>query len=122
MATSREDVFGDETDSMISNFFSTESDRSSVPSDFDSRAAHERVASYVPKAPDDHTQDVLTSFLDCLPDDSKQMLADFVVFLNDEQLYGLYQHLLTSILMPSEVSPMLHLNCVLVPNLVFLSV
>lgn len=102
MATSREDAVGDEMDNMISNFFSTESDLSNVPSDFDVQAAHERVASYLPKAPDDHTKDVLTSFLDYLPDDGKQMLAEFVVFLNDEQLYGLYQHLLTSILMPSE--------------------
>ena len=102
MATSREDAVRDETGDMISNFFSTESDLSNVPSGFDVQAAHERVASYLPKAPDDHTKDVLTSFLDYLPDDGKQMLAEFVVFLNDEQLHGLYQHLLTSILMPSE--------------------
>lgn len=102
MATSREDVFGDEVDDMVSNFFSTESDLSSVPSHFDDRAAHERVASYVPKGQDDQTQAVLTSFLDFLPDDVKQMLAEFVVFLDDGRLHCLYQHLLTSILMPSE--------------------
>ena len=102
MATSYEDVFGDKVDDIISNFFSTESDLSSVPSCFDDRAAHKRVASYVPKEQDDQTRDVLTSFLDFLPDDSKQMLAEFVVFLDDEQLHCLYQHLLTSILMPSE--------------------
>lgn len=70
----------------------------------DARAAEGRLADYRPKNKDDRTRAVLTKFLQFLPVDGKQMLAEFIAGSpNDEILYSLFHHLLTSILWPGKL-------------------
>lgn len=119
MATSRENVLGAEVDDMISNFFSTESDLSSVPSQLDERAVHERVASYLPKGPDDQTREVLTSFWSFF----YQMMASkcLLSLLSSWMMNNCIVYTgICSLPFWCKVNPMLNLNCVLIPNLVLL--
>ena len=71
--------------------------------DEDERTAEERLAGYHPRDKNDRTRAVLTNFLRFLPVDGKQMLAKFIASSpNDEVLYNLFRHLLTSILWPGQ--------------------
>ena len=70
----------------------------------DERAAGEKLAGYRAKNNDDRTRAVLTNFLRYLPIDGKLMLARFIASSsNNEILYNLFRHLLTSILWPGKV-------------------
>ena len=72
--------------------------------DDDERAAQEKLAGYQPKNKDDRTRAVLTNFLRFLPVDGKRMMAKFIASSsNNEILYNLFRHLLTSILWPGKV-------------------
>lgn len=87
---------------MIASFFSTQSEPSSTPSLPDERVAEDRIARYHPRDNEDRTWDVLSSFVRFLPVEGRQALAEFITTLDDAKLYGLYSHLMTCILVPSE--------------------
>ncbi|WEW58396.1 hypothetical protein PRK78_003864 [Emydomyces testavorans] len=84
-------------EALIASVFSIQS---SVPSQVDKCAAENRVASYHPQDNEDHTKEVLLSFLCFLPAEGRQMLAEAIILFDNSQLFALYKHLLTSILIP----------------------
>ncbi|KZF21946.1 hypothetical protein L228DRAFT_247558 [Xylona heveae TC161] len=85
----------------VSSFFSNESSLSTVPSDFETRAACDRIASYHPRDSNDNTQKVLSSFIQYLPVEGRCLLSQFIVETSDDgTLFDLYNHLLTTILVP----------------------
>ncbi|KAL1967979.1 hypothetical protein VTN77DRAFT_2396 [Rasamsonia byssochlamydoides] len=102
MASPREEEGEDEVpDGMVSSFFSSQSDLSTIPAVVDARAAEDRVARYRLKNNDDRTKQVLSSFLQFLQAEGRQVLADFIAnTVDDRVLFSLYKHLLTSILVP----------------------
>lgn len=96
----------DTPEDMVSSFFSSQSEPSPVPSDVDQQAAADKVSRYNPRGDDDNTEQILSSFLTFLPAEGKQILAEFVVrdSVNNNGLNSLASHLLTSILLPSELN------------------
>lgn len=92
----------DAADERIKDFFSTQNSLSNTPSQFDVEAAHNRVASYVPRDQEDRTRETLTSFLRFLPANGRHTFAGFIATLDNTGLYCLYMHLLMYLLIPSE--------------------
>ena|SRR5436190_17835116 len=100
MVTAPEDEI---PDAMVASFFSSESEPSTAPPEVGERAT-ERVARYHPRNNEDRTKNILSSFLEFLPIEGELMLAEFIArTVDDKTLYCLSNHLLTSILIPSEI-------------------
>ena len=96
----------DTPEGMVSSFFNSQSEPSSAPSDVDQQAAADKVALYHPRDDEDNAKPIISSFLAFLPAEGKQVLAEFIMrdSVTDNVLNTLASHLLTSILVPSELN------------------
>ncbi|OJD10722.1 hypothetical protein AJ78_08340 [Emergomyces pasteurianus Ep9510] len=86
---------------LIEEYFSSPSPFTTPsPPTFDVDAARTKIRLYDPRAEDDKTKAILTSFLDYLPNESKYSLAEFIACASEETLYKLSKHLYTALLLP----------------------
>jgi hypothetical protein len=106
MASQRqEDQEGETPESIVANFFSSQSDLSSIPSLDDQRIAENKLNNYCPQGKYDATKNILSSFLKFLPVTGRQVLVQFIVNISsnvDRVLYALSNHLLNYVLYPSK--------------------
>lgn len=101
----QEDQEGEPPESIIANFFSSQSDLSSIPSLDDQRIAENKLNNYCPQGKYDATQNILSSFLKFLPATGRQVLVQFIANISsnvDGVLYALSNHLLNYVLYPSK--------------------
>ncbi|OJD12676.1 hypothetical protein AJ78_06762 [Emergomyces pasteurianus Ep9510] len=88
-------------DDLVINYFSNSSLFTTLSSpSFNVDAAQMKIRLYDPRAEDDKTKAILTSFLDYLPNESKYSLAEFIACSSEETLYMLSKHLYTALLLP----------------------
>jgi hypothetical protein len=88
----------DEVASYISSPYLT------CPPSFNMDEARQRIRLYSPRFEGDKTQNILTCFLDFLPNESKDSLAESITAASEAALYYLSQHLCTALLIPSQTS------------------
>ena len=90
---------------MVASVFSEGSaPLSSVPSAFVEEEAEVRISNYQLQDSEDSTQSVLSNFIHFLPTDGKRVLAERIIICDDPTLRALSTHLITCILLPSELS------------------